>query len=181
MASLKLELKCGLCGGPLDALGDFFRASGDFLPAGDPLVRFCNAPLHWACYAGWQDRPRFAREYVRAWQEANRKNPFWWTVHVDDDVYVSVNPERPVEEVSVRLCAVGSDIRVPLAKWADWLADTDRVTPGLHAIEKEALGPVLPRLQARFPDDYAVVHAIDSNEKRAGRKARQPGVSSGGR
>jgi hypothetical protein len=166
MASFFLKLTCALCRGPIDALGDFFRASGDFLPATDPLVPFCNVPLHWSCYAQWPERTRFARLYVQAWINANRKNPFWWSVYHDEQVYVSVNPERPVEEASVRLCAVGSDIRVPLTKWAAWLADFDQVTPGLRPVEKEALVAALPTLRARFPDDRAVVHAINPHEKR---------------
>lgn len=169
------KVECALCGGQIDALGDFFRASGDFLPAKDPLVPYCNVPLHWSCYTRWSERPRFAGLYVRAWIDANRKNPFWWGVHRDERVYVSVNPEQPIEEVSVRLCTVGSDIRVPLANWSAWLADYDQVTPGLHPVEREALSQVLPALRARFPDDHAVVHAIDPDEKRRVRPAADPG------
>lgn len=165
MSSALPKLKCPICDGSIDPLGDFFRASGDFLPAGDPLTRFCNAPLHWTCYENWPERPRFARHHVDAWVRANRKNPFWWFVHRDDHVYVSANPAQPVVEASVRLYAVGSDIRVPLPRWAEWLADPTRVTPGLQAIEQEALAEVLPTLRARLPDDHAVVDAIDPDEK----------------
>jgi hypothetical protein len=167
------EFKCALCGRRIDPLGEFFRASGTFLPPGDPLSGYCGAPLHWSCYAKWPERPRFARHYVDAWQDANRRNPFWWTVYRDERVYISVNPERPVEEASVRLCIIGSDIRVPLPRWAAWLAEVQDVTPGLRALEREALAEVLPLLRQRFPDDYAVVQAIDPDEKRAGRAGRR--------
>jgi hypothetical protein len=178
MASLAPKLKCALCSGTIDALrGDFFRASGNFLPAKDPLAPFCNVRLHWLCYGKWPERRRFARQYVQAWRDANYKNPFWWSVYQDDGVYVSVNPERPVEEASVRLCATGSDIRVPLTKWAAWLHNVGQVTPGLHAVEKEALRSILPLLLRRFPDDHALVHAINPDEKRSGagrpRRAQQ--------
>jgi len=170
MSSLIPEVKCALCGRTLESLEDCFRASGDFLPAEDPLTAFCNVPMHWKCYEKWSERPRFAKCYVDAWVKANRKNPFWWTVHRDEHVYVSVNPQRPVEEASVRLCATGSDIRVPLPKWPLWLRDTARVTPGLRAAEKTALKTVLPKLRQRFPDDHAVVHAIDPKEKQRRRR-----------
>ena len=70
MASSLPEFKCGICGRPIDPPDDFFRASGDFLPVGDPLAKFCNVPLHWTCYANWPERSRFARLHVAAWVEA---------------------------------------------------------------------------------------------------------------
>ena len=138
--------------------------------------------MHWACYATWPDRLRLAEQYVAAWVVANQKNPFWWKAYQDERVYVSVNPLQPVEEASVRLCAVGSDIRVPLPKWPKWLAKPAQVTPGLCALEKAALAAVLPTLRARFPDDHALVHAIDPAEKQsAGRRKRpaQRGLTDG--
>jgi hypothetical protein len=159
------EPKCALCGANIDLLRQFFRASGTFVPAGDSLESFVNAPIHWECYAKWHDRARFARHHVEAWIKANRRNPFWWLVHLDDRLYISVNPEPPVVEASVRLMEVGSDIRVPLPRWRDWLAHPERVTP-LQPVEREHLLPLLPLIRQRFPDDHAVVHAIDPAEKR---------------
>jgi hypothetical protein len=161
------DLKCGLCGGAIDALGDFFRASGTFLAADDSLMPYSNVPLHWACYAEWPERARFAKLHVDAWIKANRKNPFWWHVYRDDGVYVSVNPSPPVEEASVRLYAVGTDIRVPLSQWVLWLSEPLKVTPRIHPLEQEALARVLPQLRACLPNDHAVVDALDPSEKRA--------------
>ena len=173
MSSRVPELKCALCDKPVDARDAFFRASGDFLPEHDSLTPFCNVPLHWACYGAWAERPRFARHYVEAWVKANRKNPFWWTVYQDERVYVSANPERPTEEAAVRLYAVGSDIRVPLVKWARWVADPEQVASELQAVERAALAEVLPLLRERYPDDHAVVDAIDPDEKRPGGKQKR--------
>jgi hypothetical protein len=172
MTAIVPELRCALCDGPIDALGDFFRASGVFLPPGDALTPYCNAPLHWECYAKWPDRERFARQYVRAWVKATRLNPFWWIVHQDERVLITANPERSVEEACIRLSAVGSDIRVPLPQWPKWIAEPERVTQGLHELEKRELKKVLPKLRERFPDDHAVVHAINSDEKTARRERR---------
>jgi hypothetical protein len=166
MSVLPPQPVCRLCDGPVDPLEKHYRATGDFLPPGDPLVPFCNTPLHWPCYAEWPQRPRFARHYVDAWVQANRQNPFWWLVHRDDLVYVSVNPQRPIEEASVRLYAIGNDIRIPLPRWSSWLAKPHEVTPGLHGFELEMLDEVLPLLRELLPDDHALVDAIDPAEKR---------------
>lgn len=177
MAAMSIESVCPLCGNPVQLLDTFFRASGDFLPKKDPLQRFCNAPLHWECYEAWPERPRFARHYIDTWVKTNRKNPFWWCVHLDDDVYISANPQQPVEEASVRLVALGNDIRVPLPRWAEWLANVDAVTPGLQPLERRVLDAVLPRLRERFPDDHAVVDAIDPDEKHPRSQGKQPAIS----
>ena len=171
MATPTPQIKCGLCNATIGPREGFFRATGDFLPKGDPLTPLCNTPVHWPCYAQWPERPRFARHYVNAWMQANRRNPFWWSVHRDEHVYVSVNPNRGVEEVSVRLSALGSDVRVPLQRWTDWLADFKKVTPKLHECEVRALQEALPTLRARFPSDHALVDAIDPDEKRSPRAA----------
>jgi len=165
------ELKCALCRRPIDALGEFFRVSGDFLSKKDPLAPYCNAAFHWPCYSEWPERIRFAGLYVQAWIVANRKNPFWWSVHQDEHVYVSVNPMPPIEEASVRLMQVGTDVRVPLTKWSEWLAGTDRVTPNLQPLEKAALTVVMSTLRKRFPDDHALVDAIEPKEKEGPRRS----------
>jgi hypothetical protein len=173
MPAIVPELKCALCSGPIDVLGDFFRASGAFLPPGDPLTDYCNAPLHWPCYTDWPHRERFAEQYVKAWAKATRLNPFWWIAYQDAHVLITVNPVQPVEEACVRLAAVGSDIRVALPQWPKWLARPESVTPSLHDVEKRELRKVIARLRERFPDDYAVVHAIDPNEKAPRREKRR--------
>lgn len=177
MPAIVPELKCALCSGPIDALGDFFRASGAFLPPGDVLTPYCNAPLHWKCYADWSHRERFAHHYVAAWVKATRLNPFWWVAYHDQHVLVTVNPVKPVEEACVRLSSVGSDIRVPLPQWPKWIAHPETVTPKLQNLEKRELKKVIGLLRERFPDDYAVVHAIDPDEKlpeREKKRAKKP-------
>lgn len=166
------EPKCVLCGHAIDPLGPYFRTSGAFLPAKDPLIPYCDRPFHWECYADWPERSRFAQAYIKAWVKANRKNPFWWSVHRDDAVYLSVNPEPPVEEASVRLCEIGDDIRIPLARWSDWLQAPRSVTPDLQPLEMAELDDVLPMLRDRYPDDLAVVRAIDPDEKKPRSKKR---------
>lgn len=164
------ELTCAICDGPVRSLEECFRATGKFLPRGDALAKYETAPLHWTCYTQWPQRARFARAYVDAWVAANRKNPFWWGVLRTDQVYVSVNPSKPVEEASVRLYAYGSDLRVPLARWSAWLSAPETVTPNLPEPVRTALAGVLPTLKTRLPDDHALVDAIDPVEKPGGRR-----------
>ncbi len=165
-------IQCALCEKPIEDLNSAFRATGDFLPKDDPLNKYANVPLHWSCYANWPERPRFARHYVNAWIKANRKNPFWWKVHDDEDLYIAVNPEPPIEEAVVRLVSFGDEIRIPLPKWPQWLEHPDAITPNLPAPERKALNNLLPKLRQLFPDDRAVVFAIDPNEKRARARAK---------
>lgn len=173
MPTIVPELNCALCGGTIDALGPFFRASGAFLPPTDPLTAYCNTPLHWSCYGEWEHRERFAQQYVKAWVKATRMNPFWWIAYQDERLLITVNPVPPVEEACVRLTAVGSDIRVPLPQWPRWLARPESITPNLQDLEKRELKKVMASLRERFPDDHAVVHAIDPGEKSATREKRR--------
>lgn len=166
------EIRCVLCDEVIGVEEDYFRATGDFFPPGDPLHGYCNRPMHWDCYANWEHRPRFAKHYVNAWVQANRGNPFWWSVYRDEDVYVAANPSPPIEEAVVRLSAVGSDIHVPLPRWPEWVKQPAKVTPNLQGCEQAALKPVLPLLRERFPTDHAVVDAIDPAEKQRGSRKR---------
>lgn len=154
--------RCALSNQEIKPDGPYFATSGEFLPKSDPLHKFCGKAMHWDAYAQWPERPRFARAYVEAWVNANRRNPFWWQVHLDDDIYISVNPQRGIEETSVRLFAVGSDIRVPLLRWSEWLAAPTKVTPHLQTLEVECLATLLPRLRERYPSAHDVVDAIES-------------------
>lgn len=165
MGTALRDIVCGLCHDALRPTESHFRASGDFLPESDALHSLCNAPMHWACYEGWPHRTRFARAHVQAWRKANHRNPFWWTVLDDGAVYISANPLRGVEQASVRLYAVGSDIRVPLPQWGAFLDSPSSVTPGLSELELRELGGLIPDLRAKLPSDHALVDAIDPAEK----------------
>ena len=162
--------KCALSGDPIEPGIPCFSTTGTFLPASDPLHKYCDSPILWEHYAAWPERRRFARAYVEEWIKANRNNPFWWTVHRDEDVYISVNPQRGIEEVSVRLMEVGNDVRVSLSNWPRWLEDPMSVSDHLHEVEIATLRRVLPKLRTAFPTARAIVEAIDPDEKQSRRK-----------
>ncbi len=160
MASEWPSAVCALSGKTIKPGMPHFKTTGSFLPKSDKLHTYCGQPIDWDAYADWNERPRFARAYVHEWVKSNKRNPFWWTVELNDEVYVSVNPQPGVEEASVRLMNVGTDIRVPLPKWSDWLANPDAVRPSAHTLEREEIERVLPRLREKFPTDLDLVDAI---------------------
>jgi hypothetical protein len=153
---------CAISGDPIPVGARIFRTSGEFLPKKDPLAEYCEQPMHFDVYADWEHRPTFARAYVKAWIKANKKNPFWWDVYTDEHVYISINPQRGIEEASVRLFDVGTDLRIPLAKWSAWLENPEDIVTPLHAIEKKTLASALPGLRERFPTSHDLVDAIPS-------------------
>ncbi len=170
MAVILPGTKCSLSGIEIKPTDAYFSTSGVFLPAKDPLRKFCDTCMLWEHYAQWPPRERFARAYVEEWIKANQRNPFWWTIHLDDNVYISANPQTGIEEISVRLMRTGSDIRIPLDSWSKWVEHPESVTPNLHAAEMEALARSLPTLRDAFPTARAIVQAIDPHEKKTPRR-----------
>jgi len=81
-----------------------------------------------------------------------------------------VNPQRGVEQASVRLAATGTDIRVPLGRWQEWLADPACLGP-LSQLDRVALDALLPDLRKQLPAPHDVVEAIDPHEKQTGRRS----------
>jgi hypothetical protein len=164
MALIIRELPCGLCGNPLGS-APLFSTWGVFLPPEDPLWEFCDAGLHWACYAVWPHRQRFAKAYVDFWVEHETTNPYWGRAYLDELALVTVNPHPPVEQVNIRLYETGNGPRVPLGEWATWLVEAEAYEYE-HPVEREAVVAVLPRLRAALPSPESVVAAVDWSAKR---------------
>jgi len=145
---------CAICGKPLDLKRNLFATSGVFFPPGDPLWRFCDAGMHWSCYADWPERSRFARTYVLSRMEATRSNPFWSIVHFDDHSFVEVRfPIRRVPGlVKVWLLKTGSSFQVPLNEWQKWLESPDTSVAD-HPLEMDALLEALPHIRTSIPTE----------------------------
>jgi hypothetical protein len=163
MALLLPGMPCPLCKQPMDSGQSLFSTWGVWLPKEDPLWRFCDATLHWSCYAAWPDRGRFARSYFEFWVAHEPQNPFWHRVHLDERVYAEVNPDPLVASVWVVLAETGSRISVKLSNWASWLRHTD---DGHHEVETSALLAAKGALSAALPSATAVTAAIDLERKR---------------
>jgi hypothetical protein len=160
MALIFPNSTCAICQQPLGS-ERIFATSGVFLPANDPLFEFCDAGMHWSCYAKWPHRLRFAKAYVDMWVEMEKQNPYWGRAYLDESVFVTVGPA--VEQASVQLYETGSSCRVPFAEWENWLVE---LKPDLEPIEREALERVLPRLRAALPTPQALIEAVDWDSKK---------------
>jgi hypothetical protein len=160
MALIFPDSTCAICHEPLRT-GRIFATSGVFFSAGDPLFEFCDAGMHWSCYAKWPHRLPFAKAYVDMWVQIEKQNPHWGRAYLDDLVFVTVG--TVTEEVAVRLYQTGSDLRVPLNGWEKWLVKPNQE---LDPVERESLEQVLPRLRAAFPSAEALVEAVDWASKK---------------
>lgn len=160
MAMIGANSTCALCKGSLPKGKSIFATSGVFYVP-DGLMRYCDAPMHWDCYAQWPHRKVFAEAYLQMWVEVEEENSFWSKVWLDDDMLVTVNPHEPIEEVCVRLAQTGSDISVSLADWSMWLAEQSACPQGKHLVEAAALAAVLPTLQAQLPTAQVILSRVD--------------------
>jgi hypothetical protein len=176
MALIVASSRCAICGELRRERDPFFATSGCAVEPDHLLWRFCDAPMHWSCYASWPDRPAFARAYFERDRAAARRNPYWGIVHIDDDVLVMLNPSARVCTVSISVAALGCGPRIPLAQWSDWLR---RPTPQSERgeIERDAVEEARLRLQY-LPD------AVDALAARAvfpDTRPPDPGLAAGAR
>jgi hypothetical protein len=157
---------CAICGQGFADRVALFATSGVAFDQGHPLWRFCDAPMHWDCYAAWPHRPEFARAYFHGAIEGEVRNPYWGAALLTDDVFVTANPRPPVAMIDVELAETGSGVRVPLADWDDWLSELDAGIAGLHPLEQEALRRAWPELRSQIPDSNTVVARVDWDAKK---------------
>lgn len=112
-------------------------------PFGCVLFSPVRRLVHWDCFAAWDGRAAFARDYFGENVAAIRRNPYWGVARCDDRVLLTVNPARYVGEADVLLAATGSSFRVPLDEWAGWVAG-GWFEACRHQVEREALGELIP-------------------------------------
>jgi len=120
--------------------------------------QYAKVPIHWDCFARWEKRPDFARRYFEANVGGAENNQFWGVAHRDELSFVSVNPSQYVQEVQVMLAETGSDFRVKLADWQDWL-EGEWFEACRHEVEREALGRMIPLFREKFSTAEAAVKA----------------------
>ncbi len=155
--------QCPLCGIEMHATQHLF-ATSHFLGPDSDLYAYSDAVMHWDCYATWEHQVRFGRLYFEAHRRSSGQNPYWGIARADDQVLVTVNPNRLIAEVSVLLAATGSSFRVGLTEWEDWLSGTWR-SACHHPVEYDALAAVIPLLQSRLPNAEQVVEAAGMQAK----------------
>jgi hypothetical protein len=162
MALISPGSLCVLCSQPLS--DPIFATSGMFLPLDDPLAFYCDAAMHWHCYAVWEHRERFAKAYVLSKIENEKENPYWARVFENEHCFIQINPEPLVAQAHIMLCAMGSTIAVPLQEWDKWIWQKG---PSLahHSFEEDALKVALPAIRMTFPGLRALLQAADWSRK----------------
>jgi hypothetical protein len=156
------DMECMLCGKPMHSEDRLFGTTA-FLDADDDLWQFSDAVLHWDCYAKWEHRPRFARKYFDDKGGWGQNNPYWGTAYEDDEVRITINPDPLVAQVDVMLAATGSQTRIPVRDWEDWLGGEwfDKCD---HEVERDALASVMPLLRSRFSTVQDLLSAAGMTE-----------------
>ena len=151
-------MPCALCGTPIRARDSRFGTWGVWLKPSDHLSRYCDACIHWDCYANWNERERFGRSYCQFWIEEERTNPYWTRAYLDDDVFVTVNPHVPILAATIHLALTGSRFQVELAGWESWLKDSSVKTG--HAVERTALDSARATLRNVRPTAQALLESL---------------------
>jgi hypothetical protein len=139
---------CPLCREVIEYNSPVFVPRPFFI--GQEFWKYAKVPIHWNCFAGWEQRPEFARRYFQANAEAAEHNQFWGVACRDEQVLVSVNPSQYVKEVELVLAATGSSFRIPLSDWQDWL-EGEWFDACRHEVERETLAGLVPSFRAAFP------------------------------
>lgn len=170
MALISENSRCAICDKRLNISAPLFATSGLF-PVPGMLLRYCDAPMHWNCYAAWPHRKTFAAAYVRMWIAVEQQNPSWAKVWLDEFSFVTVNPDEPMREIAIRLFATGSELRVRLDEWEQWLHQQCIQPEGEHPVEKEALAEALPVLRTNLPTAAAILSRVDYRAKRNAEEA----------
>lgn len=173
MAIITPDSTCAICERPFNFEQEPIFATWGVFAVPPELFRFCDAPLHWDCYAAWPHRAVFAAAYFQMWVEIAREDAFWSQVWLDEKLLVTVNPDEPVAEVSLRLAETGSVFRVKLADWTTWLAVQCHSPQGNHPIETAALTAILSTLQTHLPTSDAILNRIDFVARQARWEARE--------
>jgi hypothetical protein len=152
---------CPLCGVKMMD-DDRLFATSHFLGPDSDLWEFSDAVMHWDCYAKWEHRGRFGRMYFDTKRRSITHNPYWGVAHSDNQLLVTVNPEKFVSAADVMLAETGSGFRVALADWEGWLSG-ESLENCHHEIEREALLAVLPLLRTELPTAETIIAAADMN------------------
>jgi len=140
-----------------------FGTWGVWLAASDPLWRFCDAMLHWDCYANWEHRTRFGRSYFDFWVELEKENPYWFRAYHDETVFVTVNPSLADSSAWVHVAANGTRHPVEISDWDVWLVNESLA--GMHPIEGTALNIAKRVLRRVVPSAASLLDRVDPHSK----------------
>ncbi|HPF39280.1 MAG TPA: hypothetical protein P5081_12980 [Phycisphaerae bacterium] len=155
--------RCPICNEVIRAEHHIFATWGVWLETDHKLFRYCDAGMHWDCYAHWPHRPEFAKSYIDFWFEWSRESPYSGFVFVNDEALVSV--ARETEIVTVRVFSTGVTYVVGFDQWRDWLR-APTLGPKAHPLEFESVLAILPTLRRHCHRLDDLVDSIDWEAKR---------------
>jgi Leucine-rich repeat (LRR) protein len=147
---------CPLCKGVIDEGASTYYARPFAMDA--EFFSLVEQPIHWDCYACWEQRPQFARQYFQANVAAMQHNQFWGMARCDDRVMLTINPGQYVREIEVLLAETGSAFRISMNDWQDWL-DGEWFEGCRHEVEREALAPLITAWKEELPTPEALAEA----------------------
>ena len=157
---------CLICGEALANDQQLFGTWGVFsVPAG--LECFCDAVIHWSCYANWPHRAEFAKAYFDFWVDEEKHNRCWAKAFHDEQVFMTVNPFiAEAGEAILVLASTGSRLRVEMDEWQTWL-EAPEMSDGepMHPIEIAEMQRIAPVLKAALPTEDDVMNALDGESK----------------
>ncbi|BDI28123.1 hypothetical protein CCAX7_001740 [Capsulimonas corticalis] len=154
---------CPICKQEIDLDAPYFATSEPFFPSEHPLFKYCDAAMHWDCYAAWPSRSEFARRYFETQIEGEKRNYYWGIALSRDEVAVTVSID--IGQVIVMTAETGDTARVGLNQWEEWLADFDQAVEGLHPVQQDAFREVWPILRDVLPSATVMVRRVDWEAK----------------
>jgi hypothetical protein len=161
MAIVWQGVRCAICNEEIEDINryiDYAATSGVFFPRDDPLVSYCDAPLHWTCFENWPHRTRFARQNFEMWVRGGKSNPYWTTLALTSGYILAAGLEIPY--IVLRLAETPTEIRLEFSGWDRWISDESIAIKGLHLVEVRALTPLLPEIRHTFPSLEAIHIAL---------------------
>jgi hypothetical protein len=153
---------CPLCTGIIEEGTPTYYARPFAMDA--EFFSLVERPIHWDCYAEWEHRPRFARQYFRANVAAMTHNRFWGVARCDDRVLLTINPGGYVREIEGLLAETGSAFRIPMDDWQDWL-DGEWFEACRHEVEREALADLVAAWRTELPTPEDVARAAGFGDR----------------
>jgi len=167
------KTRCAICSKTLQEGEMIVATSGVFFPQGDPLIQYCDAGMHWACYDEWPDRKRFARRYFDARVEASQQNIFWESILQTDSLFIEVNPSLGEDQIMLMFSETAITHRISLSDWEDLLEFHFARPVEWYRLEVQLFQNHINELQERLPTALSILAAIDWEHREAALEAFQ--------
>lgn len=148
---------CPICGLDFSGVQGYFATSA-FLERDDPLWRYSDAAMHWACYLEWPYQHEFARKYASAQEALEQRNPYWHTLLNTADVFVTFG--EYATQVRILFKNLAFSVSVPLNEFEQWLAAP--TVPGEYpAVVQREMDSVLTQIKQQLRGEDHIRTILD--------------------